>query len=403
MRPAPGPTRVLAVTSQLPWPLDRGGHIRTFNTLRGLARELDVTLVVPLRTGEDGSLPHLRSAGIEVRGIPIAGRSFPMEARRLLTSELRGLPYVLYGRHAHGAILEAYRSLAATGAYSVAYLDHLDSFQYACTSAFRATVLDLHNIYSLLVARSAEEQTSWPRRSFLRREARLLQRLERTASSSVSAVFSVSESERVHFEHLGAQHAFLIPNGVDFAHYQQLPRPSPEAPPTVLYVGTMSWGPNAQAVEFLARDVLPAVRRQLPEAQLQLVGRDPAPPVLALTELPGVHLAHNVPDVRPYLAAATLLAVPLDSGGGTRLKILEAFAAGLPVVSTPIGAEGIDAQDGSHLRIADRVGFAQAIVELMINRSLADAMAARAKELARSTYDWDAIGRAACAAITSVL
>src|SRR4051812_41704682 len=111
----------------------------------------------------------------------------------------------------------------------------------------------------------------------------------------------------------------------------------------------MSWGPNGNAASFLIREVLPRVRQVRPDARLLIVGRNPPADVAAYHERAGVVVTGGVPDVVPYFRDARCLVVPLESGGGTRLKILEAFAAGLPVVSTPVGVEGIDAQNGVHL------------------------------------------------------
>ena len=134
------------------------------------------------------------------------------------------------------------------------------------------------------------------------------------------------------------------------------------------------------------------VQRRFPAARLLLVGRRPDSSVLALRESPGVEVCANVPDVGTYLERATLLTVPLDSAGGTRLKILEAFAAGLPVVSTPIGCEGIDASHGEHLWIAELHRFAEAICEALARPDISNRQAERARELARRRYrlvgDW---------------
>src|SRR5262249_33155974 len=154
-------------------------------------------------------------------------------------------------------------------------------------------------------------------------------------------------------------------NGVDCAAYAELPTGRPVNPPVVLFVGALAWGPNVSAAVFLAEQAFPKIRAARPDAMLLLVGKDPAPAVKALGRLPGVEVTGGVPSVRPYLAKASLLAVPLDSGGGTRLKILEAFAAGLPVVSTGVGAEGIAVIDGGDIVRAERPAMADAILRVL--------------------------------------
>jgi glycosyltransferase involved in cell wall biosynthesis len=157
----------------------------------------------------------------------------------------------------------------------------------------------------------------------------------------------------------------------------------------------MSWGPNAAAATFLATEVLPRIHLRLPDARLRIIGRDPSPEVRALAERPNIEVTGAVPDVLPHLRDAHALAVPLEAGGGTRLKILEAFAAGLPVVSTPVGCEGIRAQHGVHLLVAARQHMAHALVTVLTNRLLAYALAERARSLVREHYDWRSIGMVA--------
>ena len=139
------------------------------------------------------------------------------------------------------------------------------------------------------------------------------------------------------------------------------------------------------------------------EAEVRIIGRDPGPDVTALGAIPGVRVCANVPDVRPYLEEASALVVPLDVGGGTRLKILEAFAAGLPVVSTPVGCEGLGVIDGTHLLVADADRVGDAVVRLLDEPGLGVRLAAHARQLAADTYDWDAVGRAAARAIAGII
>jgi glycosyltransferase involved in cell wall biosynthesis len=165
----------------------------------------------------------------------------------------------------------------------------------------------------------------------------------------------------------------------------------------------MSWEPNAKAAIYLAEQVLPRIRMEFPDCRLRIVGRDPTSEVQALTAHPGVEVAGRVPDMVPHLAEAHCLAVPLEAGGGTRLKILEAFAAGLPVVSTPVGCEGIDAAPGAHLIVADRDDFANGVCRLLRDPGLSARLAVSARALALARYDWGAVGEAACQAATDAL
>ena len=281
------------------------------------------------------------------------------------------------------------------------YLDHLDSLVYADAFPGIPLVIDMHNVYSRLVARVAGESGAI-RRRYLERESALLERMERRAVSVAHTVLAVSVEEAQYFRQLGAKRAVVVPNGVDCDRLERLPIGNRAGAPTLLFVGSLSWPSNVNAVRFLATEVLPSVRKSMPNARLVVVGRDPGPEVTSLAR-PGsnVEVAGNVEDVAPYYGAAHVLAVPLQSGGGTRLKILEAFAAGVPVVSTPVGCEGIEAIPGSHLAVAEIADFAAAVARLLEQPHKARVLAVRARTLAREKYDWSVVGRSAVEAVAA--
>ncbi len=386
--------KVLAVTSELPWPLDSGGHLRTFHLLKHVAAHVDLRLVVPVHAGQEPTVAVLNQWNIRVVPVVVAPRTKFAESKRLLNAQLHREPYVMYRRHARPEMFAAWEAEIRREKPDVAHLDHLDSFLFHEIAAKLGvpTVLDLHNVYSLILSRMADEQTNPLKKVFFRGEARRLAHIETRACRSVNAVLAVSSTEADHYRKLGAKAVHVAPNGVDCAAFQDLKTGRSVTPPVVMYLGTMSWGPNVTAAVYLAEEVFPKVRAKFPDAKLLLVGKDPCPEVRATARLPGVEVTGSVPSVRPYLEQASLLAVPLDSGGGTRLKILEAFAAGLPVVSTAVGAEGIDATAGEEIIIAERPDMAAAICDLIADPARGQRVAEQARRLAQQTYDWPMIG-----------
>jgi glycosyltransferase involved in cell wall biosynthesis len=405
MMPRPS---LLAVTSELPWPLSSGGHLRTYHLLVSLARRFDVRLVVPSRPEEAEGRAALARGGLVVRAVETGPRHALGEACRIAGAAVRRDPYVLYARHRRRSVLDAVRREARLTPPQVVYLDHLDSLLYAGAAGRAPVVIDMHNVYSTLAERAAREASGYARRRYLAGEAGLLQRKEVAATRLAHTIFACSEEEASFFRNLGARSVAVVPNGVDTLSYPWPPPrlagdidPYPPAPPTVLFVGALEWQPNVSAVGFLAREVMPAVRARVPKARLLIVGRRPCADVLALADGPRVEIAADVPDVRPYWLRADVLAVPLETGGGTRIKILEAFAAGVPVVSSPVGCEGIAARDGEHLLVAGRDTFAAAVAAALIDRDAADARARAARALAEREYDWWAIGRRAAGRVMS--
>lgn len=394
---------VLAVSSQLPWPLNSGGNIRSFHLLQALARQFRVRLIAPGQGNIDQAVKALRGRRISVSPVTHSGRSWLGEIPRLAAALRCGEPYVLYRRHYWTDVEAAVRDQIGREQPDVVYLDHLDSLVYHPIFDGTPLVLDNHNVCSQLLGLSAQAQSRWWMRSFLSREARRLEKMECSAAGMVSSVLAVSDQEAEHYRLRGARRVFVVPNGVDCEAYCSLPTGRLDGPPTVLYVGAMSWEPNIEAVTFLARRVLPVVRASSPDVRLRIIGRNPAAEVLALAALPGVEVSGTVANVVPYLREAHLLAVPLEVGGGTRIKILEAFAAGLPVVSTPVGCEGLHVTDGKHLIVMPREHFAEGILMLLRNRALHLRLAQEARLLARESYDWSMVGELACQAVRAAL
>jgi glycosyltransferase involved in cell wall biosynthesis len=394
---------LLAVTSELPWPLNSGGHLRTFHLLQRLAHSYRVRLVAGAYTGEEQAAHALRKQGITTHPADLGPKWSWREPFRALASFTRGEPYVMYRRHDRAAVWAALRREVEREKPDVFYLDHLDGFVYKPLLQNVPTVLDLHNVYSTLVGRASQEQGNFLKRRYLRRETRLLERTEREAVQSVDQVFGVSEQDADHFRSVGARSVCVVPNGVDCQAYQHFPAGERQGPPLLLYIGAMSWGPNVSAARFLANEVLPQVRAIKPDACLRIVGRDPPPEVCAWATLPGVEVIGLAPDLAPHLTAGHLLAVPLEAGGGTRLKILEAFAAGLPVVSTPVGCEGLQVVDGKHLLIAERSAFVRAILTLLEAPEMAKTLTTQARELVLQNYDWSRSAELAANGIASIL
>jgi glycosyltransferase involved in cell wall biosynthesis len=183
----------------------------------------------------------------------------------------------------------------------------------------------------------------------------------------------------------------VAPNGVDTHAFR--PLPAPEGPPALVFVGNMSYPPCVDAMVWFCSEILPLIRAQRPGVEMWIVGINPAPEVRRL-EGDGVHVTGRVPDVTPYYERSGVSVVPIRAGGGTRLKILEAMALGRPVVSTTIGAEGLDIMDGNHVLLADDPRqFAEKTLQLLSDAELYRRLAADGRALAVNRYDWDVIAR----------
>jgi glycosyltransferase involved in cell wall biosynthesis len=279
--------------------------------------------------------------------------------------------------------------IAGAETFDAVHADQLNMAAYALRVSAPLRVLDAHNALWLLYARLAETLPRGPRRMLMAREARLLRRYEGWCARQFDRVLAVSEPDRHALQQaMGeAGDVVVMPIAVDPAELPPIERNA--AADRIVHVGTMFWPPNVDAVCWFADAVLPRIRTVRPTAGLDVVGARPTRAVRALAARGAVRVTGFVDDPTPYLRDAGAFIVPLRSGGGMRVKILNALAQGLPVVSTPIGCEGLAVEHERHLLIADGAdAFAEATLRLLADRELAERLGRAGRALIESTYDY---------------
>jgi hypothetical protein len=224
-------------------------------------------------------------------------------------------------------------------------------------------------------------------------EATQLRRYERSKMPLFQAYLACSQQDAALIRRDAPSiPAMVIANGADLCHFRPPDCPR-AAQPTVLFVGSMHYYPNVDAVQFFFKEMYEDLCREVPELRVQIVGHNPPPPIQALARLPGVEVTGRVEDVRPFYGQATVFIVPLRLGGGTRLKVVEAMAMDLPVVSTTVGAEGLEIRPGENIVIADdAASFTASVLRLLRDAELRKRIATGGQELARR-YDWAEITR----------
>jgi len=388
----PETPRVLFVTEKYPWPLDDGGQIRTFQVLRALAGEARVTL---LSTGpqQSGALEPLRALGIEVVLVPPHRRAWklPFElARALFTRRPHPLP-----KNFSQAMLAEIRRHIASGSVDVLHLNHLDAAQYLeylqLEPGRTRTTIDTHNLlsglYGHLVAAAGNPLSKaftwlqWTR--MVRYEPALLRRAEH--------VLVCSEKEREALAVLGVERVRVVPNGVDTSYFAPLATP-PEnrlGALELVFTGGMDYLPNEDGARWFLERIFPLVVRGRPDARITFVGKNPSSALRAFAREGQIVFTGRVEDVRPFVQRAQVFVVPLRIGGGTRLKLLEALATGVPLVSTRVGAEGLDFSADEHLLLADEPqDFANAVLALANDKPRAARLAASGRARVLERYDW---------------
>lgn len=389
----PAPARVLFLTHEPPLPLVSGARMRSYHLMRELARRghaVSLFALVPTAAPEETDAAALAQLCERVELRPFAPSGLVRRGRLALDF---ALGRAFERRYFHdAAAVRAAAALVAELQPDAIVVGQLYMEPYLPREARAATILDSHNVEQRRVAtmvRAGGTRALMARRQLrpvAEHEAAVVRRLDRT--------WAVSEEETAHFDALAPGRVDLVPNGVDC---EALPlRPAPPSAPEVLFLGRMDYGPNVDGVHHLLEDVLPHLRRR--DAAVRVVGANPPEELRRLAQAAPleVEVTGFVPETVPYLDAARLLAVSLRSGGGTRLKILEALARGVPVVTTSLGCEGLGLVHEHDALIADDpAAFAACVDRLLEDDALCGALARNGRETVEARFDWRAIGEAA--------
>ncbi|WP_447764023.1 TIGR03087 family PEP-CTERM/XrtA system glycosyltransferase [Sphingopyxis panaciterrae] len=385
---------ILFLVHRAPWPPDRGDRIRSWHMFEALAKLAPVHVAALADNAGDAAAayekmaPLCKSLTIEVRNV-----SQPLA---LAQAVLRGEP-VSNRLFWNAALAEHVGALLALGTVS-----HIVAFsgqmaQYLPTGFDGPVIMDFVDVDSAKFATYAEQDSRQPLHWVHGREARKLGAYEAKVARNVDASLFVSEAEAALFRAqsgLGADKVHAVENGIDTAKFDPALVREPVATgegPLAVFTGQMDYRPNIDAVHRFAADILPLIRKAHPAARFAIVGRAPTDEVRVLEKLPGVTVTGEVPDVRPWLAAADAVVAPLLLARGIQNKLLEAMAMARPVVASAAAAEGIDAEPGAHLLVADDAqAMAAAVCALFDDPAAAAKMGGAARERMIARYDWDA-------------
>ena len=389
-----GKLRILFLCPQPLWPANTGARLRNFHLANALSQDCEVTVLQVKAAGEAVS-PEPASAFQQVLSATRDKSYTPWKIVRGLAGPVP-LTVLNYSSRNVGRVLE--QTLEAAP-FDVVQLESIHLFGYLeiirRARSAPATVLDWHNIESELMQRYAEDASNLAKKLVASRTAGLLFKLEQQAlrSFSVHTVVSEREKEKL-LKRAPEARVAVIPNGVDSDAFANPERPAqPNGRFTLLFVGSMDYHANSDAVLWFCREIWPGLAAEFPKLDFKIVGRNPPPPVQGLAS-PRIFVTGTVEDVKPFYREACAVVVPLRMGGGTRLKILEAMAAGVPVISTCLGAEGIDGiQDRQEIFLSDSpAAMSESLRELLGMPQTAQKVSDAARTLVRRQYDWSVIG-----------
>jgi polysaccharide biosynthesis protein PslH len=379
--------RILFIAPSLPYPPQWGAATRNFQLLRHLARHDEVSLLTFVHPGGAANVEAMREVVQNVHTVPVT------RAARDLKRPAQALAMVTPTTYQHLkvrslALQRRISALVASGTIDVVQVESSQMAGFHFGAGARL-VLDEHNIEHELLGRMAAVERSPLRRAYNRLEEHKFRRAELGSWRRFDGLVFTSDREREIAAGATPRPSAVVPNGVDLDFYR--PTQVPEGSNDILFTGIQSYRPNHDAAMHFAREVLPLVRMEVPGARFRIVGQRPSEDLRRLAG-PDIDVTGWVDDLRPHFERAAVVVAPLRMGGGTRLKILEAFAAGRPVVSTPIGCEGLQVRDGEHLLVSDRPDvFARHVVRLLEDRRLGRQLAAAARRLAEREYGWASV------------
>ena len=386
--------KVLWVKAGKLLPVDTGGKIRSYNLLRFLANERDheVTLLSYYGGGRDtdyeaalaGEIPGsqtIHTAGPDSSAIRLAAD--------YLTRLPQRAPYAV-SKFTHPSVQTTVADWLSSGRFDVAVCDFLSASLNFPARLPIPCVLFQHNVESSLWQRMVAVESNPLKKLAFAIESSKMTGYERATLGKFHHIIAVSEHDRQQMLQMNlACQITVVPTGVDTQKFKVAPASSTQ-PPRIVFTGSMDWEPNIDAVDYFCSEIWPAIRKEFPNAIFQIVGRNPFAKVQRLAS-ESVQVTGTVPSVAEYLEKASVVVVPLRIGGGTRLKIFEAMAVGKALVSTSIGAEGLEVESGRDLLLADTASsFADAVLLLLRDSVIRRRVELAAVELA-GQYDWSRV------------
>jgi glycosyltransferase involved in cell wall biosynthesis len=388
--------RVVMVDEELPYPPTSGKRIRTLNLLIRLAKRHQITYICHRNQDPreaQQAAEYLANHGITsvVVDRPVPPRSGLRFYARLAGNLLSRHPYSVTS-HQSRALEDAIRHHARTNHVDLWHCEWTPYVQALPPEIEGPRVVMAHNVESVIWKRYHENESNFLRRWYIGRQWRKWRRFESEALAAVTRTIAVSDVDAERFRNeMNLARVEVVENGVDVGYFK--PSPIPRDPCRLLFLGSLDWRPNLDGIRAFLEQVYPSIRSSNAAARFAIVGRNPPSWLHELVlKTPGVELHADVPDVRPFLAECGAMVVPLRIGGGSRLKILEALAAGAPVVSTRIGAEGLHLQPERDFSMSEGMeDLAEQVLRAIASPEAIQAQARRGREEVLRRYDWDVL------------
>jgi glycosyltransferase involved in cell wall biosynthesis len=385
--------KILMLTPYLPYPLVSGGQIRTYNLLKNLSKQHDITLFALIK--EERERQYIKYLEPFCKKIKVFKRSTrPFTLTNIFRAGFSLYPFVVT-RNLVPETSEAVKAELASQDYD---LIHAETF-YMMPNIPKTSIpiiLVEQTIEYLGYQSYAQSSKLWFLKPFLYIDIFKIKYWENYFWRNCSRLITMSQNDKDYIleENPQIPHVDVVANGVDADFFDAVPKKLPSKP-TILFVGTFAWLPNVQAVNYLVQEIWPIIREKLPQAHLHIVGFRPTPEIQSYNKLPHVQVSGSIKDIRSAYSSAHVLLAPVMWGKGTRYKILEAMATKTPIVATPLAVEGIEGLvPNEHVLIGSNPEeLADATIKALLDKTFQKELGLKSYQLVNEKYNWQAISK----------
>jgi len=380
--------KILFLGLRFPYPTHRGDKIRTYNFIKNLSQRHSISFVSFLHSSmEAEGIEQLRAHCDQVRTVEFSSLK---AYRNCLMFSSFAEPFQVTYWHSHEMQRQVDEMMNSDG-FDIIHAQFFRMAQYVTKYTDHCKVLDSCDSYSLNLSRRArlDRGVLWP---LLKAEANKVKRYETEIAQWFDRVTMVSSLDRDHLLSINDSVPIsIVPMGVDLEYFQSNHK---EDGPNLLFTGIMRYFPNCDAVMYFYHEIFPLIKKAVPNAKFYIVGNSPTKKLVKLMSDDDVIVTGRVEDVRPYFDRSTVFVCPLRSGSGMQTKLLEAMAMKLPIVTTSLGFEALDAVAGRDMIVADDAKkFAQEVIRLLKDKELRQGIAQKARKLVEEKYGWPAVVR----------
>jgi len=381
--------KILMLTPYLPFPLHSGGQIRSYNLLKKLSQKHQITLFSFIRSDQEKT--HLKELKKFCHDVRVFKRRQAWDLRNVLISIFSPYPF-LVSIYLSRTLRRVLKKELSTGQYDLIHAETFYVMPNLGTTENIPILLVEQTIEYLVYQNFVENFKVFFLKPLLYFDVLKIKLWEKYFWKKATRLAAMSAPDK-HIMQQTVKDVDVVANGIDIKYFAQTQIKPPKTP-TVLFVGNFKWLPNKDAAVFLAKDIWPLIQTKLPQAKLWIVGRNPTKEILKLAQMPNVTVTGDIKDIRTAFGQASVLLAPIRNGRGTKYKVLEAMASQVPVVTTQLGIEGVEAVNNQSVLVAEGAqALAQKTIQVLTNKSLAQKLAVKAKKLVYDKYNWQVISR----------